>query len=509
MHVLILLTDPLSSLSFSDKLKEQLNGVIIVNLMEGQGEPSNPDIAKAASPAKEETKKQEKRSERNILPSVRSKAPRKIAKTISPVHKPVRVAKAPKVESAPVLRQQEQVLPPEPRLQREVPPKPDEVPPRPVEKKTQEPEQPPIPVESARKPEEVPPVPVEQKVTAPEPPPVIAAEEPDITVTDNLKPKPDTVKPVDKPPLQEVHEPVKPEAPPPAPVEAAPVVPEERREPPVNQEPAKAEEPPVAAPVQEVHEPVKPEVPPPTPVPVEPEERHEPPVKQEPVKAEEPPVVVPVQEVQEPAKKEVQPPAPLVATAEPEKKHEAPVIQEPVKASVQPLVSPVPQAASNNTPASVTADKVKVEPSLPERGPDTKPITASPPDIKKAEKDNSGTDSLKKESLTAKNIPAAPAVNEDRAKEKAPAMQSKVVATQAAVLVNRKAVNTLSLLKRFETDKEPIKIGIPISRPTVKITTPAIKKVQQQSSGNCRAGERKWDYPGHSLDQRRCRNGPG
>jgi hypothetical protein len=41
-------------------------------------------------------------------------------------------------------------------------------------------------------------------------------------------------------------------------------------------------------------------------------------------------------------------------------------------------------------------------------------------------------------------------------------------------------MNSLSLLKRFETDKEPIRIGIPISRPTVKITTPAIKKVSNR-----------------------------
>jgi hypothetical protein len=116
MHVFILLTDPLSSLNFSDKLKEQLNGVILVNLMEGTGEPSNPGTAKAVPPVKEEGKKQEK-AERNRPPSVRSRAPRKIAKTVSPVHKPVRVAKAPKVESAPVSRQQEEACP-EPRLQR-------------------------------------------------------------------------------------------------------------------------------------------------------------------------------------------------------------------------------------------------------------------------------------------------------------------------------------------------------------------------------------------------------
>ena len=489
MHVLILLTDPLSSLNFADRLKEQLNGVILVNLMEGTGEPSNPGTAKAASSVKEEIKKKES-AERNSLPSLRNKAPRKIAKTISPVHKPFRVAKAPKVDSAPISRQREEVLPPEPRFQREMPPKPEEVLPRPVEKKVQEPERPPVTGESARKLEGVPPVPAEKKVPEPEQPPMIAAEEQDITITDNLKPKPDAVKPVDKPPVQEVHEPVKSEAPPPTPVEVAPVAAEERREPPVNQEPPKAEKPPVAAPVQEVHEPVKSEAPPPTPVevaPVIPEERHEPPVYQEPAKAEEPPVaapvqevrepvkpeappvVPPVQEVQEPAKPEVQPPAPIVAAAaEPEKKHGAPV-QEPAKAAVQPLVSPVPQEAPNNTPPSVTIDK-KVELPLPERGPDPKPVIANPPDIKKEDK---------KEALTAKNIPVALAIIEDRAKDKALAAQTKVVATQVAVSVNKKTIS-LSLLKRFETDKEPIKIGIPISRPTVKITTPAIKMVRNR-----------------------------
>jgi hypothetical protein len=322
MHVLILLTDPLSSLNFTDKLKEQLNGVILVNLMEGTGEPSNPDTAKAASLVKEESKKQEK-AERNRPPSVRSRAPRKIAKTVSPVHKPVRVAKAPKVESVPVSRQQEEILPPEPRLQRELPPKPEEIPPRPVEKKVQEPEQPPpVAAESAAKPEEVLPVPAEKKAPEPEQPPVIAAEEQDITITDTLKPKPEVVKPVEKSTPQEVHEPVKPEAPPPTPVEVAPAV-EARHEPPVKQEPAKAEEPPIAAPVQEVQEPVKPEAPPPTPVevaPIVPEERRETPVNQEPAKAEEPPVAAPVQEVHEPVKPEVPPPTP--APVEPEERHE-------------------------------------------------------------------------------------------------------------------------------------------------------------------------------------------
>src|SRR5512141_1933697 len=73
MHVLILLTDPLSSLNFADRLKEQLNGVIIVNLMEGTGEPSNPGAAKSVPPVKEEIKKKE-RAEKNSLPSLRSKA---------------------------------------------------------------------------------------------------------------------------------------------------------------------------------------------------------------------------------------------------------------------------------------------------------------------------------------------------------------------------------------------------------------------------------------------------
>jgi hypothetical protein len=509
MHVAILLTDPLSSLNFADKLKEQLNGVIIVNLMEGTGEPSSPGATKAVSPVKEQIKKKQK-AERNSLPSLRSKVPRKIAKTISPAHKPVHVAKAPKVDSAPISRPKEEVLPPEPRFQRELPPKTEEVPPVPVEQKVQEPEPPPIPAESpptakevppapveqkVQEPEqppiprespptakEVPPLPVEQKVTEPEPPPMIAAGEPDITISDNLKPKPDAVKPADKPPLQEVHEPVKPETPPSTPVEVAPVVPEERREPPVKQEPVKTEAPPVAASVQEVHGPVKPEAPPPTPVevaPVVPEERHEPPVHQEPVKTEAPPVAAPVQEVHEPVKPEVQPSAPIVAAAEPEKKHEAPVIQEPARAEVQPLVSPVPQEAPNNTPPSVTIDKVKVEPPLPERGPDPQPVIANPPDIKNEEKEKGGTDSSKKEVLTAKNVPVAPAIIEDQAKVKAPEAQSKAVATQAAALVNKKTT-TLSLLKRFETDKEPIRIGIPISRPTVKITTPAIKKVRNR-----------------------------
>jgi hypothetical protein len=81
-----------------------------------------------------------------------------------------------------------------------------------------------------------------------------------------------------------------------------------------------------------------------------------------------------------------------------------------------------------------------VEPSLPERSPDPKPVIANPPDIKKEEKDKSGFDSSKKEVITAKNTPVAPPISDDPSKEKAPAVQSKVVATQAAVLINKKTV---------------------------------------------------------------------
>ncbi len=324
MHAVLLLADPLGHFNVSDRLKEQQNGVLIVNLKDRVPEDhqkivgsSRPAAVRKVAQGIGEKIQTMKAAGRNSLLSLKSKAPVTSAKPISTVHEPVPVANAPKADSAPVS---------------------------------------PVPV----------PVPAEEEVVEPYQPPVFVPEEPDITVTDKLKPKSDTIEPDEKP-----------------------LVPSSSD---LRKEEIASEERSVATPfpaLHEVHEPVKSEVLHPVPdtaAPVEREESHAAPVNQEPVKADEQPVVLPVPEVQEPIKPETLPPAPVVAAAAaPEERQTAPV-------------------------------------------------------------------------------KAAPA---------------KIVETKAAASVNKKTIS-LSLLKRFETVKDPIRTGVPVSRPMVKITTPAIKKLRNR-----------------------------
>ena len=231
MHAILLLIDPLGHFNISNRLREQQSEILMVNLKD-RVEPSQPAAAKKVSQGKRE--KNKKKAEKNRLPVLKSKAPRTPAKPVSPVHEPVHIAKAPTADSAPVLP-----------IPAPVPPS-DALPPK----------------EAAPKAEPEIPVPAEKVVSEPAPPPVIVPDEQDITITDNLKPKPDKVKQVEKPlveassnvrneepareekveqipppPVQEVHEPIKPEAPPPAPVVAAAAEPEESHAAPVKETP--------------------------------------------------------------------------------------------------------------------------------------------------------------------------------------------------------------------------------------------------------------------------------
>lgn len=271
-------------------------------------------------------------------------------------------------------------------------------------------------------------IPEAARKKAPEPyqPPVIEPDEPDITITDTLKKTPDIVKPVVKP--------------------LAPASSDVRKEENATQERVEKNTPPV---VQEVHTPIKPEAPPPVPVaaaPAVPEDSPAAPVKEAPAVAGEQPVVAPVQEVQEPVMPEVPPPAPVVtAAAEPEESHAAPVVEEP-----------------QNIPPPAKTSEARTEEPVPQQS--AKPVPVIPD---------------AREEPAAKNISAMPVVTADMAREKAAEAPVKVVETRAAAVVNKKTIS-LSLLKRFETDKEPLRIGTPVSKPMIKITAPAAKKVSSK-----------------------------
>ena len=329
---------------------------------------------------------------------------------------------------------------------------------------------------------------------------MIEPDEQDITIADNLKPKPDIPKPVQKPLVQpssdlrkeesakedraeQIPHPALQEVQEPTPVVAAPAEPEESHAAPVKEAPAKAVEQPVVAPVKEVQEPIKPVAPPPTPVvaaPAEPEESHAAPVKEAPAKAVEQPIVAPVKEVQEPIKPVAPPPVPVVtAAAEPAEKHAAPVKEAPAKAAEQPVVSPAPKEVPQNIPPSVKTGEMKADQSLLKQS--TKPVPVIPDlhDVEKEEKVKNGIDKAKETDLSAERTPVAPAITADKAREKAAEAPAKAVETKAAAIVNKKTIS-LSLLKRFGTDIDPIRISIPVGRPMIKITTPATKKVSSK-----------------------------
>ena len=314
--------------------------------------------------------------------------------------------------------------------------------------------------EAAPKAKEVLPAFAEKKVTDSYRPPVIEPDEQDITITDNLKPKPDITKPVEKPLVQ-----------PSSDLRKEELAKEDRAE----------KIPPPA--LQEIQELIKPETPPPAPVVTAaagPEESHSAPVKEAPAKAVEQPVVAPVKEVQEPIKPAAPPPAPVVAApAEPEESHAAPVKEAPAKAVEQPVVSSAPKEVPQNIPPSVKKGEMKAEQSLLKQS--TKPATVIPDlhDVKKEEKEKNGIDKVKERDLSAKSTPVAPAITADRAREKSAELPAKVVETKTAAIVDKKTIS-LSLLKRFGTDIDPIRIGIPVGKPMIKITTPAAKKVSSK-----------------------------
>ncbi|MCK9418566.1 MAG: hypothetical protein M0R70_04195 [Nitrospirae bacterium] len=435
MHAVLLLVDPLGHFNVSDRLKEQQNGIIMVNLKNGVdkgqgkgGRPSRLAVVKKVSQEKGEKKKKKREAGPNNQPLLKRKAPTAIAKPVSPVQKPVHVTKASQVDSAPVSPV------PVPVVSSDAPPS----------------------GEMATKTKAVLPVPAQKKVREPDQPPIIAPDEPDITVMDNLKPKPDIVKPVDKP-----H--VRPSG--------------DLRKEEIEREDAGEK---ISTPaLQEVKEPIKPEVAPPAPVAAAPtvhEESHATPVKEAPAKAYEQPVASPVQDVQEPIKPESQPFAPVVAAAAlPEERDAAPVNEAPAKAEEQPVVSPTHKEALQNIPLSEKTVEVKAEESLPLS------VIADPPDVKKEEKEKGGVDQAKDRDLSAKSAPAPvePAITAEMARGKAAETLRKVVEPKAAALVRKKTIS-LTLLKRLESGTDPIRIGIPISRPSVKITTPAAKKIKNR-----------------------------
>jgi len=412
MHAVLLLVDPLGHFNIGDQLNEQQNGILMLNLKNGADEAQRKSMIQSPKAAAKKVS-QRKETESKSLPSLKSNAPTAIARPVSPVHELVPVSKAPKVESSPISPAPAPVLP-------------SDAPPQ---------------KEAAPKAETVLPAPVEVKVQVPEPAPIIAEADPEITITQNLKPKPARVKPIEKP--------------------IDPVSTEPRKE-----DIAKkvTEEKTIKPSFPEVRELVKPEARPTVPVvaaAIEPEEKHAVPVKEAPAKVEDQRSVSRMQEVKEPIKPEIPPPPPVVlAAAEPEVKHAPPVREEPAHQEV-PLNMPLP----------VKTTEVKAEEPVVKQSP--KPIPAITDQIEVKKEEKTGIDTAKQESRAARNTPVAPLI------AKAPEAPAKAAETKAAAVVPRKTV-TLSLLKRFAADNEPIRIGTPVGKPMIKITTPAVKKVSSK-----------------------------
>ncbi len=403
MHAVLLLVDPLGHFNVSDRLTEQQNRILMVNLKD-RVEPSKPVSVKKVSKRKWEKKNKKNKAGNISLSSSKSKTPATIAKPISPVHEPVHVAKTPNVASAPV-----PVPVPVPVMPSEVPP----------------------PREATPEAEPEIPAPAEKNVLERYQPPVIEPDEQDITITESLKPKPDIVKPVEKPLVQASSD-----------LPEEEIVKEERRE--------EITPPPV---LQEVQEPIKPEAPPPVPVaaaPAEPEEKHAAPVKEVPAMAAEQPVAAPVQEAHEPIKQETPLPAPVAAAAVvPEESHAAPVKEAP-----------------QNIPPIAKTEEVKVEEPLPKQCEKPMPLDIAPPVGMEEEKEKDNSNKLPVRSYFPKSVNMEPTVIAEKAREK-----------DAAVV--RKKTISLSLLKRF-AENGPMQIGTPVSKPMIKITTPAVKKVSSR-----------------------------
>jgi hypothetical protein len=477
LHVLIIVVDPLVSINMDNRWKDQLQGSIMVYLQEGVeggdtngAHLSNPPAVKKGSPPEGE----KIRKKKTIA--------QKPARHIKPADKPVLVSKIRRADSPSVPQVRKYAPPPDaPAPKAEAPRNAGEVSPAPVEKKVVIPDLP--PKVSPPEPEVEPapkmavkesPTPVERvdpaeplSTDAPKPAavPIKPIEQPRgmdevqalTTLPKKGKPQEENAEQIMRPAPQVVKETVKTE----------PMPTEVRQEAPVTPEPVKVEERPVEPPV--VPEPVKVE-----------ERPVEPPVAPEPVKVEERPVEAAVQKIIEPVQPEVPPPAPVeVAPAAPEEKREAPVTRDLAKADEQPVVLPKPQSALSDRSSPGTTEKAEKETPLPKQVPETLPVTAGPSVVNRDEKLRSESVAPKESVLPAKGQPIKPAAVIDKTVVKVAEAPTTVAEPKAGAPVKRKMI-TLSMLKRLESETEPMGIGIPISRPRIKITTPGVKNVKNR-----------------------------